>query len=241
MVAALRHTLLHNIEFISCPQKIKRDRISENMPKETKDKKDLSMTDEKWNKRISRIEDWLENPANEEFLNSSEDIQDACDLIRMNIRRGNRSSDKRKNLWNQILMEGRDWTAEKQELLTISWPVAVGKESNLPPHIQDALKNLAGQVEEVYTAFWNDNPIVQQITVISDRNKELGGSPHEDADAFASARVLAVKQRFTKYFNDKRWDGGLDLEAGFNVSAPLPEETPTTEAPTEAGDSSDDS
>jgi len=209
------------------------------MPKQTKEKKDLSMTDEKWNKRISRITDWMENPANEEFLNSTEDIQDACDLIRMNIKRGNRSADKRKNLWNQILMEGRDWTAEKQELLTISWPVAVGKESNLPQHIQDALKNLAGQVEEVYTSFWNNNPIVQQITVISDRNKELGGSPHEDADAFASARVLAVKQRFTKYFNDGRWDGGLNLETGFNVSAPLPEET--EDAPEETGDSSDDS
>ena len=209
------------------------------MPKQTKEKKDLSMTDEKWNKRISRIEEWMDNPANKEFLESSEDIQDACDLIRMNIKRGNRSSDKRKNLWNQILMEGREWTKEKQELLTVSWPVAVGKESNLPQHIQDALKNLAGQVEEVYTAFWNDNPIVQQITVISDRNKEIGGSPHENADAFANARVLAVKQRFTKYFNDGRWDGGLNLETGFNVSKPL--EVETEDAPEETGDSSDDS
>jgi hypothetical protein len=209
------------------------------MPKKSNEKKDLSMTDEKWNTRIARIEKWLDAPENADFLSSTEDIEDAVDLIRMNIKRGNRTADKRKNLWNQILIEGRDFTVENGAGL--DWPVAVGKESNLPTHVQASLKSLDSQVQEIYTAFWNDNPLIQQIVVISDRNKEMGGSPHPNAEEFAKSRGLAVKQRFTKYFNENRWNGELDIEAGFNISPP-PAEEKATEPETESeGESSDDS
>ena len=193
------------------------------MARKTNEKKDLSMDNETWNKRIGRITDWLDNEANEAFLSSSEDIEDAVDLIRMNIKRGNRTADKRKNLWNQILIQGRDWTIEKQELLTVNWPVAVGKESSLPPHVQESIRTISAMVETAYADFWNNNPIVQQITVISDRNKELGGSPFETSVDYADGKGLAVKQRFTKYFNDNRWDGSVDLEAGFNIKPPVVE------------------
>ena len=182
--------------------------------------KDLSMDNETWEKRTGRITEWIDLDANQAFLTSNEDIEDAVDLIRMNIKRGNRTADKRKNLWNQILIEGRDWTVEKQELLTVNWPVAVGKESSLPPHVQESIKAISDMVESAYADFWNNNPIVQQITVISDRNKELGGSPFETSADYADGKGLAIKQRFTKYFNDKRWDGAVDLEAGFNISPP---------------------
>lgn len=209
------------------------------MPKKSNEKKDLSMTDEKWNTRIARIETWLDAKENADFLSSTEDIEDAVDLIRMNIKRGNRTADKRKNLWNQILIEGRDFTVENGAGL--DWPVAVGKESNLPTHVQASLKNLDSQVQEIYTAFWNDNPLIQQIVVISDRNKEQGGSPHPNAEEFAKGRGLAVKQRFTKYFNENRWNGELDIEAGFNISPPPAEETTTEPESESEGDESDDS
>ena len=182
--------------------------------------KDLSMDNETWEKRTGRITEWLDLEENQSFLSSNEDIEDAVDLIRMNIKRGNRTADKRKNLWNQILIEGRDWTVEKQPLLEVNWPVAVGKESSLPPHVQESIKAISDMVESAYADFWNSNPIVQQITVISDRNKELGGSPFETSADYADGKGLAIKQRFTKYFNDKRWDGAVDLEAGFNISPP---------------------
>ena len=182
--------------------------------------KDLSMDNETWEKRTGRITEWIDLDANQAFLTSNEDIEDAVDLIRMNIKRGNRTADKRKNLWNQILIEGRDWTTEQQELLTVNWPVAVGKESSLPPHVQESIKAISDMVESAYADFWNNNPIVQQITVISDRNKELGGSPFETSADYADGKGLAIKQRFTKYFNDKRWDGSVDLEAGFNIKPP---------------------
>ena len=125
------------------------------MPKEKKEK-DLSMTDEAWNKRIGRIEEFLNLEGNQEFLNSSDDIIDAVELINMNIRRGNRNAEKRKNLWNQILIEGRDWTVEKTDgMLAMDWPVSIGKESNLPAHAQASLKTIKKLVAEAYAEFWN--------------------------------------------------------------------------------------
>ena len=67
--------------------------------------------------------------------------------------------------------------------------------------------------------------IIQQIAVVSDRNKELGGSPHENAEEFAKGRGLAVRQRFTKYFNDGRWNGDFTVDDGLSISAPPADET----------------
>jgi len=209
---------------------------------ENKTEKDLSMTDEAWNKRIARIEEFLTHEGNQEFLSSSDDIIDAVELIQMNIRRGNRTATKRKNLWNQILIEGRDWTMEKQELLASDWPVAVGKESNLPAHAQQSLKTMEKLIEDAYANFWNNNPIVQLTSVISDRNKTQGGSPFENALDFASGRGTAVKQRFTKYFTDKRWDGNFDVESGMTIAPPPATEPKTTDAVSEEiGEENDES
>jgi|TARA_R100000479_G_scaffold173195_1_gene118824 hypothetical protein len=208
-----------------------------NMPKKTEKKeKDLSMTDESWNKRTGRITEFLNHEGNQEFLNSSDDIMDAVELINMNIRRGNRSADKRKNLWNQILIEGRDWTQEKGANVEMDWPVSIGKESNLPAFVQTSLKQIETHTFNSAVDWWNNNPIIQQTMVISDRNKELGGSPYPDATEFAKARAFANKQRFTKYYNDGRWNGEFNLETGFNVAPP-----PANEETEESGDSDEDS
>jgi len=210
------------------------------MAKKTEKKeKDLSMTDEAWNKRVGRIEEFLSHEGNQEFLNSSDDIIDAVELIQMNIRRGNRNATKRKNLWNQILIEGRDWTTEKQELLVIDWPVAVGKESNLPAHAQASLKEMKKMVQEAYAEFWNSNPIIQMTSVISDRNKQLGGSPFENGLEFGEGRGVAVNQRFVKYFTDGRWDGNFSLEDGFTIKPPLPAENAKSEEKTDEGEPDD--
>ena len=208
------------------------------MPKEKKEK-DLSMTDEAWNKRIGRIEEFLNLEGNQEFLNSTDDIIDAVELIKMNIRRGNRNAEKRKNLWNQILIEGREWTMEKQELLAMDWPVSIGKESNLPAHAQASLKQIKKLVAEAYAEFWNTNPIIQMTSVISDRNKEIGGAPFENGIDFGDGRGVAVNQRFTKYFNEGRWNGEFSLEDGMQIAPPPAEET--TKAEETEGESDDSS
>ena len=55
------------------------------MAKDEKKEKDLSMTDEAWNKRTGRILGFLENEENSEFLNSTPDVIDAVELINYNI------------------------------------------------------------------------------------------------------------------------------------------------------------
>ena len=209
------------------------------MPKKNEDKKekDLSMTDEKWNSRVERIEAFLSLEGNQEFLNSSEDIQDAVELIRMNIKRGNRDSTKRKNLYHQIRIEGMDWKVENYDTLETSWPVGHGQTSSLPVEVQGNLDAIVKMVEDAHIEFWNNNPIIQQVSIISDRNKEMGGSPFENALDFAAGKAFAVKTRWTKFYTDKRWDGTLDLEAGFGINPPSVEESDDSGESDESDDS----
>ena len=191
---------------------------------ENKKEQDMSMDDEAWNNRISKIQDWMKEQK--DLIKSDEDVADSVDIIKMNIKRGGKRSQMRKKYWSSILLEGRNLD---------NWPIQKGKESSLPQNVQDSLKAIGASVSEVYTSFWNDNEIIQQITVVSDRNKEHGGQPYEDAETFAKGRVLAVRQRFTKYFNDGRWDGNFSAEEGMSISPPPQEET------TETGETDDSS
>ena len=181
---------------------------------EKKKEQDMSMDDDAWNNRISKIQDWMKEQK--DLIKSDEDVADSVDVIKMNIKRGGKRSQMRKKYWSSILLEGRNLD---------NWPIQKGKESSLPQNVQDSLKAIGSAVSDAYTAFWNDHQIIQQITVVSDRNKELGGQPYEDAETFAKGRVLAVRQRFTKYFNDGRWNGDFTAEDGLHISAPPADET----------------
>ena len=92
-------------------------------------------------------------------------------------------------------------------------------------------------VEDAHIEFWNNNPIIQQVSIISDRNKELGGSPFENALDFAAGKAFAVRTRWTKFYTDKRWDGTLDLEAGFGITPPPVEESDDSGESDESDDS----
>ena len=188
-----------------------------NMSKENKETKDMSMDDEAWTNRISKIQDYMKEQKT--MANEDEDVADSFDIIKMNIKRGSKRPHMRKKYWSSILLEGRNLD---------NWPIQKGKESSLPQNVQDSLKSIGEAVSEAYTSFWNDNQIIQQITVVSDRNKELGGQPYEDAETFAKGRVLAVRQRFTKYFNDGRWNGDFTAEDGLHISAPPADDTEET-------------
>ena len=187
--------------------------------------KDMKMNDDDWNNRIQKVQKWIKE--HKDLIKSDEEISDSVDILKMNIKRGNKRDDNRKKYWNSILLEGRNLP---------EWPIQKGKESSLPQHTQQSLKDISAAVIEAYTEFWNEHEIIQQVAVISDRNKESGGSPHENANEFAKGRGLAVRQRFTKYFNDDRWDGHFDLEAGFSIEPPESEEEEATESGDESAD-----
>ena len=190
----------------------KEKKRSDNMSEQKKEQ-DMSMDNDAWESRISKVQDWMKEQK--DLIKSDEDVADSVDIIKMNIKRGGKRANMRKKYWSSILLEGRNLA---------NWPIQKGKESSLPQNVQDSLKAIGASVSEVYTSFWNDNEIIQQITVVSDRNKEHGGQPYENAETFAKGRVLAVRQRFTKYFNDGRWDGNLTAEDGLNISPPPAEE-----------------
>jgi len=183
------------------------------------DEKDMKMSDDDWNNRITKVQTWMKE--HKDLIKSDEEISDSVSILKMNIKRGDKRSEMRKKYWNSILLEGRNLP---------EWPIQKGKESSLPQHVQQSLKDISAAVVEAYTEFWNENEIIQQVAVISDRNKEVGGSPHENADEFAKGRGLAVRQRFTKYFNDERWDGQFDLEAGFSIEPPESDEEESDES-----------
>lgn len=189
----------------------------------SEEENDMSMTDEHWETRITKVQNWMETYS--DLIEDDEDLSDSVDLLNMNIKRGNKRPNMRKKYWGSMLLEGRTLP---------HWPIQKGKESTLPQHVQTSLKEMATQIEELYTQFWNDNPLIQQITVVSDRNKTLGGSPHDNAEEFAKGRVLAARQRFTKYFTNNRWNGEFDLEEGFNITPP-----PATENEEEEVDSNE--
>tara|TARA_R110002167_G_scaffold235136_1_gene440383 strand:+ start:2321 stop:2989 length:669 start_codon:yes stop_codon:yes gene_type:complete len=209
------------INLISSPiplTKVGENKMSDNT------EKDMSMSDNDWDSRIGKVQTWIKE--HRPLIKADEDVSDSVDIIKMNIKRGGKRSAMRKKYWSSILLEGRNLE---------DWPIQKGKESTLPMNVQASLKEMGNAVAEAYTGFWNDNEIIQQISVVSDRNKELGGSSYEDAETFAKGRVLAVRQRFTKYFNDGRWTGDFDATAGFNISPPPAEEGAAT---TETGEDS---
>ena len=191
------------------------------MPKTTeKEKKDMSMTDEAWNNRVERVNAFMEHEGNAAFFKSSEEIEDGVELIKMNIKRGNRNAAKRKNFWKQMLDEGRDWTTENYpDLLETSWPVSQGKESNLPAHVQASTGQIYDLTFEASVDYWNNNPIVQVVNIRSGRNKEEGGKTYADAEEYAKGKAFATKQRFVKLFNDGRWDGNFSLD-GMTIAPP---------------------
>jgi hypothetical protein len=189
------------------------------MSENEENENELYMDDNTWDSRISKVQTWKKE--HRELIKTDEDIADSVDIINMNIKRGAKRPNMRKKYWSSILLEGRNHP---------EWPIKKGKESNLPQNVQASLTTLGTEVLEVYTNFWNENELIQNITVISDRNKELGGSPYESGEAFAKGRVLAVRQRFTKYFTTGRWNGEFVLEDGFGITAPPPEETETDDS-----------
>ena len=105
---------------------------------------DMSMNDETWASRIAKVQTWIKE--HRELIKSDEDVSDSVDILKMNIKRGNKRSVMRKKYWSSILLEGRTLH---------EWPIQKGKESSLPQNVQDSLKQIGKDVTEIYTNFWN--------------------------------------------------------------------------------------
>ena len=176
------------------------------------EEKDMRMTDAQWTKVIAPIEQFHKDhqKALKADKANGEDWGESLSIIRSQIKRGNKNASNRVKYYTLIKDEGRDLP---------NWPVKKGQASKLPQHVQDSLNTMGDDLLTAYTEFWEANPIVQATSIISDRNKELGGSQYEDGEKFAQSRVLAMRQRFVKHFTAGRWDGNF-VEDGMSIDPP---------------------
>tara|TARA_R110002020_G_scaffold253928_3_gene467619 strand:+ start:3322 stop:3951 length:630 start_codon:yes stop_codon:yes gene_type:complete len=193
---------------------------------EMSEENELFMDDDAWNNRITdKVQPYMNSKEMKEMAKADEEIEDSFAVIEMNIKRGNKRPDMRKKYWNSILLEGRNLP---------NWPIKKGKESNLPIEVQTTRDTIGELVFAAHVAFWNDNPVIQHLSVISDRNKELGGSPFPNAEEYAASKEVASKQRVVKYYNTNRWNGEFTLEDGLNITPPAQETTEEAEGETDA-------
>ncbi len=185
------------------------------------EKKDMSMDDNTWEANVLKVQTFLKEYRT--VLAGNEEAQESVGIIKSQIKRGAKHPNRRKKFWHAIRVEGGD-LEDLFEEGEVVWPIKKGKQSSLPVNVQASLAQISSAAHEAYVNFWNDNAIVQATSIVSDRNKELGGSSYTTAEAYADARVLAIKQRFTKHYtNNQRWNGEFNLE-GMNISPPTTEE-----------------
>jgi len=179
--------------------------------------KDMSMNDNTWEANIVKVQAFLKEYKT--VLAGNEEAQESVNIIKSQIKRGAKHPNRRKKFWHAIRVEGGD-LEDLFEEEQIKWPVQKGKQSSLPANVQASLAQISVEAHEAYVNFWNDNAIVQSTSIVSDRNKELGGSSYTNAEDYADARVLAIKQRFTKHYtNEQRWNGEFNVE-DFNIAPP---------------------
>tara|TARA_R100000808_G_C2111797_1_gene125658 strand:+ start:138 stop:797 length:660 start_codon:yes stop_codon:yes gene_type:complete len=212
-----------------------------------KDKvKDMSMTDDEWNRPTGRITEWMTPAKIKEikaaFKDDAEALEDATQgiaLIKSQIKRGNNNSKNRVKYYDVIKTEGRAF-------LSFGWPIQRGQQSKLPEHMQESLNEMCDAAHPVFVELWNNNPIIQVTSLISDRNKTSGGSTYADAESFAKAKVLALRQRFVKHGtaqkdkdgveHEARWDGNFDI-GGMTIAPPFVAETDDAQEEVSEGDS----
>jgi hypothetical protein len=182
--------------------------------------KDMSMNDNTWEANVSKVQSFLKEFKT--VLAGNEEAQESVNIIKSQIRRGAKHPNRRKKFWHAIRIEGGD-LEDLFEEGEVVWPVQKGKQSSLPANVQASLALISAEAHLAYVNFWNDNAIVQSTSIVSDRNKELGGSSYTTAEDYADARVLAIKQRFTKHYtNGQRWNGEFNVE-GFGIAPPIVE------------------
>ena len=197
------------------------------------------MSDKEWQRAVACGEFLTTAKVNEikakfteEYGADSEELEDALEsvkLIRSQLKRGNKSAKNRVKYYDTIKTEGRMFLKANNGFHEFGWPVQRGQTSKLDEHIQTSLSTMEEMALPVFISLWNDNPIIQVTSLISDRNKTAGGSTYANAEAFAKAKVLALRQRFVKHgvgqedkdgvTQEPRWDGIFNID-GMTIQPP---------------------
>ena len=158
-------------------------------------------------RNTTKIQSWLDAHPN---LADDDEYVDSVELIELCLRRMIRNPDKAVKNWSQICTEGRDFPLE------LEWPIKQGKESNLPTFVRTSVAHHANNAYEEALDYAENSTILER-TFVNTKNEEIGGLCYADlengAELYAKGQKTSTSQRFTKLFNDKRWNGMIVDEA----------------------------
>lgn len=165
----------------------------------TDNKKEEIMNDEKWNKRIAPLEEWIEANSNDD------NFEMTILLLNMALKRGNKNPTQRQKNWNLMLAEMRD--------IETSPIGGKGSPSNYPQFVQDSCKIIHdGIIKEQTPAHGHYTSLttfrrktegegVKKTTI---RTFFINGA--DKATAYADGRITMLKKMYT----DGEWDGRIE-------------------------------
>jgi hypothetical protein len=154
---------------------------------------DYSMDDEAWNRRVTKVEVFLQ----------SNDVGDLSTVLEWNINTGNNDSDNRKRYWTSI--------TTLLGMLPNS-PIQRGRETDLPDAVAQAIRDVKAMVIEKETEHYNNG-----MATLIEKHGKSGGGLYGSAEEYAEKIGKATATRLTRYYrnHDKKrdgpkWDGTLE-------------------------------
>jgi len=156
---------------------------------------DYSMNDEAWNKRIDKINTYLD----------SNDLGEMAAVIRWNITEGTNDASNRKRFWTSI--------TTLFGMLPDS-PISRGRESDLPEAVQQAITAMSVKYAEAYCAAFVTDPLFGEIVR---KHGKSGGGVYSTVDEYGNSLKSSMKSRLTTYYRNHlkgqsgpNWDGSVN-------------------------------
>jgi len=164
---------------------------------------DYSMNDEAWNKRVSKIDTYLE----------SNDLGEMATVIRWNITEGTADPSNRKRFWTSI--------TTLFGMLPDS-PISRGRESDLPEVVQQQITAISVKYAEAYCAAYATDPLFGEIVR---KHGKSGGGVYANIEEYNKSLVSSMKSRLTTYYRNHlkgqsgpNWDGSVNDSGVPNIT-----------------------
>ena len=169
---------------------------------------DYSMTDEKWSKNVTLVENHIKN----------NDVGDMKVPLEWHIAQGNENPEFRKRYWNSIT--NMFATVENS-------PIIPGRARSHPQFVQDSVSAICAVYAQDARALFVSHPLYGEI--LRARGK-AGYEKYADAESYAASVIGNLETRlygyYTNYTQQKdglQWDGKLDKNGVPKIKAQTPE------------------
>ena len=175
---------------------------------------DYSMDDEAWNKRVSKINTYLE----------TNDLGEMATVIQWNINEGTQDPSNRKRFWTSI--------TTLFGMLPDS-PISRGRESDLPEAVQQQITAMSVKYAEAYCAAYATDPLFGEIVR---KHGKSGGGVYDTIEEYSGSLKSSMKSRLTSYYRNHlkgnsgpQWDGSVNDNGVPNIVVVEAESEETSE------------